>query len=226
MRAPISALAIAAALGAAPSAASADWYQPPPPTPYWTPTRPTWTAWTAPPPRWRPAESRPEYGRTHLYVGAGGVGVAVLDEAGGPAFLDHGGGFELFIGVRVNPLFAIEAAWQSTFHDNSADLFARRISTIGLDAITAEFKLYLASGEVQPYLSIGAGAYITGDRYYAFAEGPGWQIGGGVDFWIGPYFSIGLKAQYRGIALIAYDVDGDTTYLSLFTGSVNTQVHF
>lgn len=54
-----------------------------------------------------------------------------------------------------------------------------------------------------------------------FAEGPGYQVGGGIDFWIGPHFSIGLKIQYRGVALIDYDAYQDNTYLSLLTGAIN-----
>ena len=166
------------------------------------------------------------YTRTHFYLGASGVGAIVLDQTGPNAFLHHGGGFSLFLGVRFARFFALEAAWQPTFHNNEYDIFGRPVGTIGLEAITGDFKFYPARGPVQPYFSIGVGGYLLGDNFSVFAEGPGYQIGGGVDFWVSPWFSIGLKVQYRGIELIDYDPRNDNTYLSLLTFGVDLTGHF
>jgi len=217
----LSALLAAAALAGLAPEASAQPYQPG--GYYYTPP-----SYYAPPPprRWGMRPRNDAYSRPHVYVGAAGVGVAVLDQTGPNAFLDHGGGFELFVGVRFGRLVGLEVNWQPTFHNNQFNAFGEVVNTLGLQAITADLKLFLAPGFVQPYVTIGGGAYILGDRFSAIAEGPGWEVGGGVDFWIGPYFSLGLKAQYRGVALISYDLNSDNTYVSLFTGSLNAQVHF
>jgi hypothetical protein len=111
------------------------------------------------------------------------------------------------------------------------------VTLIGLDAITVDLKVFILRGanivnagraaELQPYVTVGGGAYLLGDRFTEIAAGPGWEIGGGVDLWIGPYFSFGLKAQYRGVGLIGYDPQQRlNTYISLFTGSGNGTVHF
>jgi hypothetical protein len=195
------ALTAFAALSLTPASARAQWvYLPPPPDPY---------------------------ARPHFYLGAEAVGVAVVDQTGPRAFLDHGGGFNLFIGGRFNRVFALEFGWQPTFHNNEVNIFGDRIGTIGLEALTLDAKLYpFRTRVVQPFFTIGAGAYLLGDNFAVFAEGPGYQIGGGVDFWIGHHASLGLKVQYRGVALFDYDAYQDNTYLSLITGSANVTVRF
>jgi hypothetical protein len=163
---------------------------------------------------WIEARRNP-YARRHFYLGAEGLGLIVLDQTGPRAFLDHGGGVRLFLGGRLSRIFALEFAWEPTFHNNEVDIFGRRIGTIGLEALTVDGKLYPLSGRVQPYFSFGAGVYLLGDNFSVFAEGPGYQIGGGVDFWLSPHFSLGVRTEYRGVGLVDYDVFKDNTYLSL-----------
>ncbi|HZS39725.1 MAG TPA: outer membrane beta-barrel protein [Polyangia bacterium] len=172
----------------------------------------------------RPAPN--PFARPHFYMGAEVVGVAVVGETGPRSFLDHGGGFNLFVGGRINRVFALELGWQPTFHNNQTDIFGERVSTVGLDALTVDGKFYPLYGPIQPYLTVGAGLYLLGDNFSVLAEGPGYQIGAGIDFWITRHVSLGLKAQYRGVALVDYDVFRDNTYLSLITGSGNLTVRF
>jgi hypothetical protein len=166
------------------------------------------------------------YTRTHFYLGGSGVGVVVLDQTGPNAILNHGGGFSLFLGVRFARFFALEAGWQPTFHNTEFNQFGQPVSTIGLQSITGDFKFYPARGPVQPYFSIGAGAYLLGDNFSVFAEGPGYQIGGGVDFFVSPWFSVGLRIQYRGVELFDYDPRNDNTYLSMLNLGVDLTGHF
>jgi Outer membrane protein beta-barrel domain len=161
------------------------------------------------------------YARRHFYLGAQPAGVVVLHETGPRAFLDHGGGVRLFLGGRLSRIFALEFAWEPTFHNNEVDIFGRPIGTIGLEALTVDAKFYPLHRRVQPYISVGAGAYLLGDNLSVFAAGPGYQVGGGVDFWLSPHFSLGLKTQYRGVGLVDYDVYRDNTYLSLLTFGVD-----
>jgi hypothetical protein len=161
------------------------------------------------------------YARRHFYLGIEAVGVAVIHQTGPHGFLEGGGGFNFFLGGRLSRWVALEAGWQPTFHSNESNIFTRRIGTIGLDALTLDVKIFPIHGAIQPYFAVGAGAYFLGDNFDAFAEGPGYQIGGGIDFWVARFASIGLKAQYRGVELFDYDLQKDNTYLSLFTGSAN-----
>ena len=219
---------LALALSAAPALAQPYYAPPPPPPPYYAPA----PYYAPPPPRYyrprpiyvlRPPED--PWTRRHFYMGVEGVGVAVLDQSGPRSFLQGGGGFNLFIGGRLSRFVAMELGWQPTFHNNETNIFGQPIGTVGLDAITLDFKFFLLPGRVQPYLSVGAGLYLLGDNFSVFAEGPGYQLGAGVDFWLNRFVTLGLKAQYRGVALFDYDVEQDNTYLSLFQGSLNLTVH-
>src|SRR5438105_4552953 len=154
------------------------------------------------------------YARRHFYLGAEGVGMAVLHETGPRGFLESGGGFNLFIGGRVHRSLAIEFGWQPTFHNNETNIFGRRVGTIGLEALTLDLKVFPIHGPIQPYFTAGAGGYLLGDNLSVFAAGPGYQIGGGIDFWMAPWASFGLKGQYRGVGLVDYDIYRDNTYLS------------
>lgn len=174
------------------------------------------------------ADSAPDdsYSRSHFYIGFGGAGVAVLDQSGPHTFLQHGGGFDLFLGGRLGKWTALELNWQPSFHENQKDIFGNNIPTIGLDAITLDVKIFFLHGFVQPYFTAGVGAYLLGDPFRPNAEGPGYQIGGGIDFWLGHHVTLGIKLQYRGVELYDFDRFGDNTYVSLFNGEGNLGIHF
>jgi hypothetical protein len=113
-----------------------------------------------------------------------------------------------------------------TLHSNQVDVFGRPINLIGLQALTLDLKILFLRGPIQPCFCVGGGAYLLGDAFSVFAEGGGYQIGGGIDFWLGTHVSLGLKAQYRGVGLVDYDPQNDNTYLSLFTGALNLTIRF
>jgi hypothetical protein len=166
------------------------------------------------------------FARPGFYLGGSGVGVLVLGEIGPRSFLTDGAGFSIFAGFRTGRVFALELAWQPTFHNDRYDIYGRPVSAIGLDAFTLDGKIYLAYRRVQPYFMFGGGAYVLGDYFSAFAAGPGYQLGGGIDFWPSSWFTIGLKVQYRGVALLDYDPSQDNTYISMVTGAIDLTGHF
>jgi Outer membrane protein beta-barrel domain len=161
------------------------------------------------------------YARPHFYLGAEAQGLVVLGATGPRAFLDHGGGFDLFLGGRLNRWAALEFGWQPTFHNPEQDVLGRQVGRVGLQALTIDAKFYPAHGRVQPYLSAGAGLYLLGDNFSVFAEGPGFQVGGGIDFWLSRWASLGVRAQYRGVDMVDYDAGNDDTYLSLLSFGVD-----
>jgi hypothetical protein len=166
------------------------------------------------------------YARTHFYLGVAGQGVAVLGETGPRSFLSSGGGFDLFLGLRANRWVALEAGWQPTFHNAEVDELGRTVGHIGLQALTLDVKIYPVHGRVQPYFSVGGGAYLMGDNFDLFAEGPGFQIGGGVDFWLSRWGSLGLRVQYRGVDMIDYDPQNDDTFISMISAGVDFTARF
>lgn len=168
------------------------------------------------------------YARPHFYIGIGGVGSVVLNQ-GSKSFLSNGGGIDLTVGVRVHSVFAVELNWQPTFHNNTnidGSVFARPIGQLGLEALTTDLKFYPADGPVQPYFTIGGGIYFLGERFDIFADGPGYEVGGGIDFWLSPWISLGVKAQYRGVELIDFDSHNNNTYLSMFTAGGDLTARF
>jgi hypothetical protein len=174
------------------------------------------------------------YIRRHFYLGGAGVGAFVVNETGNHAFVGNGGGFDLFAGIRIFHHFALEFGWQPTFHTvppaDATYLFGDPNHIVGVEAFTLDGKIYLASNKVQPYLMFGAGAYVMGDRFSILATGGGFQLGFGFDFWFNPWFSLGLKAQYRGIYLGGIDQYGTNqgvdTFISMITAALDLTAHF
>jgi hypothetical protein len=161
------------------------------------------------------------YARSHFYLGVAGQGVAVLDETGPRSFLSSGGGFDLFLGVRANRWAAFEFGWQPTFHNVEEDALGRPVGRIGLQALTLDVKIFPVHGPVQPYFSFGGGGYLMGDNFDVFAAGPGFQIGGGIDFWLSRWASLGLRVQYRGVDMIDYDPQNDNTFISMLVAGLD-----
>src|SRR3954447_12490999 len=93
---------------------------------------------------WRPYYN--PYARPHFYMGAEGQGIVVLGATGPNAFLDHGGGFDLFLGGRLNRWAAIEFGWQATFHNPEVDAFGYEVDRVGLQALTLDAKFYPVHG--------------------------------------------------------------------------------
>src|SRR5262245_58527163 len=99
------------------------------------------------------------YARPHVYLGAEGQGVLVLGATGARSFLDHGGGFGVFLGGRINRWTALELGWQATLHNPQYDVWGAPVGRVGLQALTLEGKFYPVHGWVQPYVSGGGGVY-------------------------------------------------------------------
>ena len=166
------------------------------------------------------------YARSHLYMGAGGAAVVTLGQSGPRSFLQSGGGFNVFFGGRANRWISLELDWQPTFHSNNQDIFATPVSTLNLHALTADIQLHLLRGSIQPYLTAGGGVDVLAESGRVLAQGPGFQVGAGVDFWLNRFISLGLKAQYRGAKLYGYNRFDDDTYLSLLNIQAVLAAHF
>jgi hypothetical protein len=48
-------------------------------------------------------------------------------------------------------------------------------------------------------------------------SGPGFEAGGGIDFWLARHMTLGLNAQYRGIGLYNVGPLDDDNYISAVT---------
>lgn len=177
--------------------------------------------------------SRDVYSRQHFLLGAEAVGSVMLNQlGGGPRFLSHGGGPNLFLGGRVARHVGLEFGWQPGFHDSyngdPAITLGRDVRDgLALTALTFDVKIFPVGGVIQPYFAVGPSLnFLTDWELRYLAAGPGWQIGGGVDFWVLPVLSIGFKSQYRGFGLRNYDSQGRDGYFSMVTFAANLTGHF
>jgi opacity protein-like surface antigen len=212
MRPPRSLLAVAltAAALAAPVAAGASpgYYHgpPPPPVAYHAPRPATW------------------------YLGIGLFGTSILDQTGGPEVLDSGGGVSVWAGVHLGQVLSLEIGWLGSFH-NPAEVgiwFEPDTDFLVLEGVTADAKLHLArGGGLDPYLQGGVGLYFLGSEHFGTdSVGTGFQLGGGIDFWLGPHVTLGLRGRYHGISLGPPNGGIDDTFISAATFEGSLGVHF
>jgi len=166
------------------------------------------------------------FARPHFYLGVAPQAMVVLDQTGPRSFLSTGGGFDLYLGGRGNIRLAMELGWQPTFHNPEYDAFGRRVGRIEIQAVTFDLKFFPTRGRVQPYFVVGGGGYLLGDNFDVFAAGPGFQAGAGLDIWLMRHLSLGLRAQYRGVALVDYDPANDDTYISMLSAGADITVRF
>jgi hypothetical protein len=152
----------------------------------------------------------------------------------------HGGGFGLFGGVRLGRWVSLELNWTYTAHDESWE-GGYSPDLLQIQTITGDFKLHIPTrGRIEPFVQAGAGfgfMGVNGDYYhegYIFQSGPTFSLGGGLDLWLGPWFTLGGRVLYRGIYFgESYDVvhQGSTrraaeNFINGVTVDVNLAFHF
>jgi hypothetical protein len=116
-----------------------------------------------------------------------------------------GVGFDAFIGSRFGPYFGAELTYDAFFHSGSGE---DPYNLATLQAVRGDLKVFLMPGSgFEPYLQGGAGLYLIGDEYGFAKAGGGFQLGGGVDFYLAPMLSLGANVLYRGIYFGQFDVD-------------------
>ncbi|HEX2573823.1 MAG TPA: hypothetical protein VH877_30015 [Polyangia bacterium] len=169
--------------------------------------------------------ARSAYGRSHFYLGGGPSVVLVLRQSGPRPLLSDGAGFRFTLGGRLGRHFGMEFTWSPSFHHHDPDYFGRLFGLMRLTTLSVDGKFYPLRGPIQPFVLFGGGAYLLGDRFSLIAGGPGYQLGGGIDFWLSRHVSLGVTAQYRG-ALVFESLYSGVSYLGLFTGSLDVTGRF
>lgn len=203
-----------------------------------------------PPPPGRGGYGRPRWGfrhRVHAYVGGQLQGFIVMAQVndysntGIEGYLSHGGGGGLFGGIRLGPFFSLELNWGITYHDD--DFTAGTLDSLYMMTFTLDGKIHIPTrGPLEPFFQAGIGFAYLGVSYGAnclncdtadsvFAKGPAFNVGGGVDFWLSPFFSLGGRLLYRGLYFTktAYSANGAALGANFVNGvsiDVNIQFHF
>lgn len=163
-----------------------------------------------------PCQQREPYG---AYLGAGIVSVAALQRGEG-SFLREGNGVRLVAGERLSRYVALELNWQRSFHERDPATWHRGAGMLRLTTFALDLKLYLSGkGPVQGYFVGGPGIYLLGNSKGVSLNGPGFQGGLGIDFWLAPWLRLTLQAQYRSANMIDRVIDRKL-YLSMATGLI------
>lgn len=164
--------------------------------------------------------------RLHGYIGGqlSGFIVAAQVTEYDHGYLGHGGGGGLYGGVRLGPFVSLEANWNITFHDESwrtvtpggTVIEDTYLDSIYLMTLTADAKIHIPTrGPVEPFFQGGIGFAFIGATYAQgydgdsiFAKGPAFNLGGGLDIWLGPWLSVGGRLLYRGLYFTQDDLTG------------------
>jgi len=157
--------------------------------------------------------------RRHAYLGAQAVFFGRLGETAERDYLGSGGGFEITLGGRVHRRVALELNWLSSFQSDRSGLYPGNAHVMVINGVTFDTRIFfLTRGRFQPYATVGGGAYILGKGFASYeGVGPGFEGGGGIDFWLSKHVTLGLNAKYRGIGLINAGPLNEDNYISVIT---------
>ncbi|HJZ88973.1 MAG TPA: hypothetical protein VKN99_27570 [Polyangia bacterium] len=188
-----------------------------------------------PPPRGYRYSVNPMYA-VRGYIGFSGVGTAVLAQSGGAEYLNRGGGgLSLWGGIRFGPVFALELNYTGSFHNPVSGCDVGVYYTICsanylvIDMLSVDAKIHIPTRtNFDPFLQGGLMlSWIGREGFASDATGGGFDLGGGFDIWLNPWWTFGLRGLYRGMRMSDYATyTGTDTFISLFTGEVNIAVHF
>ncbi len=176
--------------------------------------------------------------RSSFYLGVGGVGTFNIETDNDlTRIMRSGGGFDLFLGFRLNRYVALELAYVGTSHA-TGDEIAMAASGGGaergwLHGATLDAKVFLIpkSRRIEPFLQVGGGGYAFVRQGYSEPDlgGGGFHLGGGVDIRFNRTVALGLRALYKGIWLDNETVWYPATngaFFSHVTLGANLQLHF
>jgi hypothetical protein len=174
--------------------------------------------------------------QTRAYIGFSGVGTGILNQDGGAEYLGKGGGgFSLWGGVRLGPVLALELNYTGSFHNPAlacASGFYVDIcdsSYLVVDMLSVDAKVHLPTHTIfDPYLQGGLMlGWIGREGFSSDSTGGGFDLGGGFDIWLSPWWTMGTRLLYRGLSLSDYaSYTGTSEYVSMLTGEVNLAIHF
>lgn len=165
-----------------------------------------------------------------LYTGIGLMGTRVVDQAGGPEQLDHGGGITLYGGVRLGERLALELGWLGSFHNPATvnTWYGPETDFLVLEGFTADARIMLdRAGDLEPFVQGGVGFYALGSEHFGLdSVGTGFQLGGGFDYYVAPQVTIGLRVLYRGVAMGPPRGGDDDVFISAATVEGSVALHF
>ena len=167
------------------------------------------------------------------YFGTTGFVSLVLNQNGGAERLKTGAGYSFFGGLDFGRVVGLQLSYTSSSHNPSAGCDpiyeVCSPSVLSLEMVTADLRLHLPTGtHFRPFVQAGIGpAWIGRGEYLSDAVGAGFDVGGGFEYYLGRFFTLGVDALYRGVRLNDYAVEtgGDTT-LGILSIEGSLALHF
>ncbi|MEW6720158.1 MAG: outer membrane beta-barrel protein [Thermodesulfobacteriota bacterium] len=152
-----------------------------------------------PPPAYRAEAPRPprhaQHGEPYFFAHFG-----IFDpnnDFNGLRGYDTGGAFDIGIGSRVSPVFAVEG----TFGGFGAELGASEVTVV---PITIGGRLIVPNPFVEPYFGAGVGLYMVSlqDAFFGIDDDSA-EFGGyvsiGADFWLNPRIALNFEGKYHWV---------------------------
>jgi hypothetical protein len=168
-----------------------------------------------------------------LYGGFGLLAMYPIKQQGGPEQLEKGAGFTLYGGWHATERLSLELGWLESFH-NPVEVnswWGSEVDYLVLDGWTLDARIHLGGGRgsdrVDPYVEGGLGLYaLSSENFGLDSVGTGFQLGGGLDFYLAPWFTIGARARYHGISMGPPDGGRDDLFISAASLEGNLALHF
>jgi outer membrane protein W len=138
-----------------------------------------------------------------FYVGLKFVGASLQQDEQSDVFYikDDGGGLQLDIGYRFNPVFMLEIVAGGSTHDTSDPKIEARITSVQIFG----YYRFLPENAFRPYIKGGFGGYglvLEAGSANVEVDGGGMAFGGGFRYFLSPHFSFGVDFTYN---MIQYD---------------------
>lgn len=190
--------------------------------------RNTSSSWT----RHRRPRRAPNDRRPPLYIGGGLLADFISrGNTNESEVIRTGGGFDVFLGFRLNPMFALEIGGLLSVHATGQDLPDYDSAVLNGFTIDGKFFLFPASTRLEPFLQFGGGGYMVQEEGYRGKElsGGGLHAGGGVDLHLTRALGFGVRALYKGIWMDdETEMYAATRHLfhNHMTLEANVQLHF
>jgi hypothetical protein len=179
--------------------------------------------YASPPPRrgaYVPPPRHAQYGQPYFFAHLGIF--EPNDEIDGLRGYDSGGNFDIGVGSRVSPLFALDG----TFGGYGADRGSDEARVVPL---TIGGRLIIPHPFIEPYVGAGLGLYFSSlDEPVFGIDDTSTDLGGylslGADFWLNPRVALNFEGKYHWVDPTFEDDLGNSGHVDLSGWAVNLGV--
>lgn len=184
-----------------------------------------------PPPPSRGYQAPPrhaQYGQPYFFAHAGIFepnGDSSVAPDGGLDGYDSGGNFELGVGSRVAPMFAVEGSIGGYHAERGSDDVTVIPMTIG-------GRLVLPHPFIEPYIGAGLGLYVTDlkDGFRQIDDSStdfGGYLSFGADFWLNPRVALNFEGKYHWVtSTFDSNIGSEDINLGGWTANLGIRVGF